>query len=329
LDKINLLLVEHIEEEALQVADHLGEISALNIDIHFCQNLGESYELLRKERIDIILLNLFLPDGYGLQSYTSLFSELPDIPYIVLTELDDSAIAAEAVKNGAQDYIPKEKMNSETLFRSITYAIERKQFERELRRSEERYRQLFSRSKDAIYISTPSGEFVDFNPAGLELFGYNKEELTTLKVKELYINQTDRDEFRQVLEEHGQISDYEIILKKKDGKTHVHCLLNSMIIYNEDNSVKCYQGIIRDISERKKAEQALFRSLADLDLANKELHQLNETLEHKVEARTEALKKGKRACRNKQQRNQREHSICKTHSGFNFTSYSKIRRRIP
>ena len=50
MDKINLLLVEHIEEEALQVADHLGEISALNIDIHFCQNLGESYEKLRKRR---------------------------------------------------------------------------------------------------------------------------------------------------------------------------------------------------------------------------------------------------------------------------------------
>mgnify|MGYP006073248893 CR=1 FL=1 len=66
-----------------------------------------------------------------------------------------------------------------------------------------------------------------------------------------------------------------------------------MIIYNEDNSVKCYQGIIRDISERKKAEQALFRSLADLDLANKELHMLNETLEHKVEVRTKALKKEK------------------------------------
>ena len=67
-----------------------------------------------------------------------------------------------------------------------------------------------------------------------------------------------------------------------------------MIIYNEDNSVNCYQGIIRDISERKRAEEALFRSLADLDLANKELHQLNETLEHKVETRTEALKKEKK-----------------------------------
>ncbi len=145
--------------------------------------MGESYELLKKERIDIILLNLFSPDGYGLQSYTGLFSKLPDIPCIVLTELDDGAIAAEAVKNGAQDYIPKEKMSSERLFRSISYEIERKQLEKEIRKSEVRYHQFFSRSKDAIYISTPSLEFVNFNPAGLELFDYNEEELSTSTIK--------------------------------------------------------------------------------------------------------------------------------------------------
>ena len=109
-------------------------------------------------------------------------------------------------------------MNSETLFRSITYAIERKQFEKDLRRSEEKYSQLFSRSKDAIYISTTSGEFIDFNPAGLELFGYNEEELSTLSVKELYINETDRNALREVLEESGQVSDYEVFLNKKMGK---------------------------------------------------------------------------------------------------------------
>ena len=69
----------------------------------------------------------------------------------------------------------------------------------------------------------------------------------------------------------------------------VNCLLSSKILYNEDKSIKSYQGIIRDITEKKKFEQALFKSLADLDLANQELHQLNETLELKVEERTEAL----------------------------------------
>lgn len=293
MKKINLLLIENIEEDAIQVADYLGGISSLNIEIHFCQNLSESYALLKQEDIHIILLNLFLPDGYGLQSYTSLFNEFPDIPCILLTELNDSAIAAEAVKNGAQDYIPKENMNSESLSRAITYSIERKQFEKEIRTSEEKYRQLFSRSKDAIYISTLQGEFVDFNPAGLSLFGYTAEELPNLAVKELYVDQADRDSLREVLHKEGQVTDYELILKKKGNKTLVNCLLSSMIIYDDNNEAKGYQGIIRDITEKKKAEQTLFKSIADLDLANQELHQLNDTLEHKVEERTEALQKEK------------------------------------
>jgi len=293
LKKINLLLVENIEDEAIQVADCLGGISAFDIDINFCQNLDESYQLLRRENVDIILLNLFLPDGYGLQSYASLFLEFPDIPCVVLTELEDSAIAAEAVKNGAQDFITKGGMNSESLFRSISYAIERKGFETKLRKSEEKYRQLFTRSRDVIYMSTPNGEFIDFNPAGLSLFGYKEEELPVLNVNELYVNQGDRDILRQVLVKEGQVTDYEIKLKKKGGEIQLSCLLTSTIISNEDGSIKCYQGIIRDISERKKAEQALFKSLADLDLANHELHQLNETLEHKVEVRTKDLQKEK------------------------------------
>lgn len=180
-------------------------------------------------------------------------------------------------------------MSSETLFRAITYSIERKRFEREIRKSEERYCQLFTRSKDAIYISTPKGDFIDFNPAGLALFGYDEKELTSLSVTDLYVNPTDRHLLREALERDGQVTDYELVLKKKDGKTLVNCLLSSKILYNEDKSIKSYQGIIRDITEKKKFEQALFKSLADLDLANQELHQLNETLELKVEERTEAL----------------------------------------
>ena len=290
MEKINLLLVENSEEKALQVANYLGEISRLAIDINYCETLEESYSLLRKEHIDIILMNLILPDGYGIQSFAGIFLEFPNIPCIVLTELDDDTIAAEIVKSGAQDYITKETMNSDTLFKSISYSIERKQFEKDLRKSEEKYRQLFSRSKDAIYISTPDGRFIDFNPSGLKLFGYTEEELPQLKVRALYANETDRDRLQQVLAEKEQVTDYELLLTKKDRAADVHCLLSSMAIYNEDRTIRCYQGIIKDITEKKKAQEALFQSLADLDIANKELHLLNETLEYKVEERTQALK---------------------------------------
>ena len=293
MEKTNLLLVENIENEAIQMADYLGEIKDLDIEIHLCQSLSESYELLRQQKLDIILINLFLPDGYGLQSFTNLFHKFQDIPFLVLTDLNDDSIALETVKNGAQDFISKKNLSSPLLYRSISYAIERKESEKKLRQSEEKYRQLFARSRDAIYMTTPEGEFIDFNPAALSLFGYSKKELKVLKVKELYANVLDRETLRRELEKNGQITDYELVLQKRDKITNIQCLLSSMTIYDEKKNILGYQGIIRDITERKNAEQALFKSLADLDLANQEMHQLNETLEQKVINRTVALRKEK------------------------------------
>ena len=293
LEKINLLLVENIEDEAIQVADYLGEIKDLDIEIHLCQSLSESYELLQRQKLDIILINLFLPDGYGLQSFTNLFNKFLDIPFLVLTDLNDNSIALEAVKSGAQDFISKENLSSSFLYRSISYAIERKQSEKKLRRSEEKYRQLFARSRDAIYMTTLEGEFIDFNPAALSLFGYSEEELKALKVKDLYIDEADRKTLRSELEKDGQITDYELVLQKKDKTTKIQCLLSSMTIYDEEKNILGYQGIIRDITDKKNAEQALLKSLADLDLANQEMHQLNDTLEQKVVNRTVALRKEK------------------------------------
>lgn len=294
MEKINLLLVENIEDEAIVVAEHLGNISTLDIEIHLCQNLQESYLFLRKNKVDIILINLFLPDSYGLHTFISLFKEYPKIPFLILTELNDDEIALEAVKNGAQDFISKEKMDDRLLNKSITYAIERKQSERRLLQSEEKFRQLFQRSKDVIYISTPEGEFIDINPAGLELFGYKQEDMQYLKVKDLYANETDREVLKAELQREGQVTDYELVLKKKDGITLVNCLLSSMIIYDEHTQKTTgYQGIVRDITEKKNAEEALFKTLADLDHANKEMHQLNATLEEKVEQRTTDLQKEK------------------------------------
>lgn len=289
LKKIRLLLIENSEKDAYSIAHLIGSIKGFEIEITHFQNLRESYHFLSKNKIDIILINLFLPDSYGLHTFDSLFKSYSNIPFLILTEIDDNSIAIEAVKKGAQDFIQKTKMDSESLIKSITYAIERKKSEKELRRSEEKYRQLFLRSKDAIYMSTVEGDFIDINPAGLALFGYSEKDLKGLKVKDLYVNETDREKLKKKLSDDGQVSDYEILLQKKDKKTTLNCLLSSMLIYDENKRITGYQGIIRDITDKKNAEQALFKSLADLDQVNKELLLLNSTLEDKVEERTNEL----------------------------------------
>jgi len=117
----------------------------------------------------------------------------------------------------------------------------------------DKYRSLSELSADAIYISTREGEFVYFNQSFLNLFGYTKEEIEYLKAQDIYANIEDRSGFLQEIEKTGSIRDFEIKLCKKDG-TEIDCLITANIRRADDGSILEYQGIIRDISEKKKLE---------------------------------------------------------------------------
>lgn len=288
VDQLTVLLVESSEADAIQIGELLSDSKDYKFDIFHTTSLKDAESIIREEAINITLVNLFLPDSYGIHTFNNLFHKFPQMPFIVLTELDDNYIGMNAVKKGAQDYIVKSELSISNLNRSISYAIERKHTEDELRKSEEKYRELFMRSKDAIYMSTTEGEFIDINPAGLALFGYNRNDLNAVLVKDLYVNKADRDKLMFTLMEEGEVSDYEVNLVKKDGEA-LNCILSTIVVKNQDGEVIGFQGIIKDITSRKRAEKALIESLRELDFANRELQDLNANLEGKVDERTSEL----------------------------------------
>lgn len=141
-------------------------------------------------------------------------------------------------------------------------AIERDHTERMLIESEERYRSLFEQSKDAIYISSVDGRFIDVNQSGLDLFGYSREEmLNQVNVAETYVDPSVRDEFVREISVTGSVRDFEVKLRKKDG-SQMDCLLTSSIKFGKDGEVLGYQGIVRDVTEQRQAELALRQSEA-------------------------------------------------------------------
>jgi len=145
---------------------------------------------------------------------------------------------------------------------------EHKQAEEELRESEERYRALFERSRDAIYITTREGKFIDANQSTLDLFGYTREEIRGLKAHQLYADPIDSRKFQKEVEQKGFVRDYEVKLHKKDG-TEMDCLFNVSVRRADDGSILGYYGIIRDITERKLAEEELLKKNEELERFNK------------------------------------------------------------
>ncbi|HSK21113.1 MAG TPA: EAL domain-containing protein [Longimicrobiales bacterium] len=128
-----------------------------------------------------------------------------------------------------------------------------------LRESEERYRTLFEESRDAIYVTRIDGRFIDANTAALELFGYSRDELMNVNARDLYLDPNARSTFSRVVEEHGSVRDYEVTLRTRTGD-RLDCLLSSIVRRAPDGSVIGYQGIIRDITDRKRAERRLRES---------------------------------------------------------------------
>ena len=132
--------------------------------------------------------------------------------------------------------------------------------EEEARRDgEERYRLFFEESRDAMSISSSDGKVVEVNQATLDIFGYTREEAMRLPVLEAYAHPEDRPRFQQELQKKGFARDYEVALRKKGG-TEMECLVSATVRRAKDGSILGYHAIIRDITERKRAEEALRES---------------------------------------------------------------------
>lgn len=132
----------------------------------------------------------------------------------------------------------------------------RKEIERALIKSEEKYHNLFEESRDAIYITTREGDLIDFNKAAVELFGYTEEEMQGINVKSLYLNPFERVKFKREIEGQGFLRDFELKLKRKDGSP-IDCLTTSTLWKSNNGKQIGYQGVIRDITEKKKTEKLL------------------------------------------------------------------------
>jgi PAS domain S-box-containing protein/putative nucleotidyltransferase with HDIG domain len=150
---------------------------------------------------------------------------------------------------------------------SLLDVTDRRQSEATLRLSEGRYKAVFENSRDAIYITTFDGTYLDANQAALDLFGYTRGEMRKVNAGQLYADPADARRFQEEIEEKGFVRDFEVRLRKKDG-TAMDCLFTVTAQRGDNGDTLEYQGIIRDITEHKQAEETLQRTY----------HKIRETL---------------------------------------------------
>lgn len=123
---ICVLLVEDNPIYARLIQRLLGRSEHPVFDVLHAGNMADALERLASDKVDIVLLDLLLPDSAGLDSFYRMRAHADDTPIIVQSGLDDVGTASKAVEGGAQDYLLKDSITSDRLVRSIHYALERK-----------------------------------------------------------------------------------------------------------------------------------------------------------------------------------------------------------
>ena len=151
---ITILLIEDNAGDARLIREMITEANRDQFDLIEASRLSIGCEYLAKGGIDVVLLDLGLPDSQGLDTLAQVQAAAPHTPIVVLTGLDDDELGVNAVRRGAQDYLVKGQVESNLLVRVITYAIERKQAEQqrlELTMERERVKLLASFVEDASH----------------------------------------------------------------------------------------------------------------------------------------------------------------------------------
>ena len=123
--RITVLLIDDEPDYARVLRERLSREVSFSFNVESASSLDEGRERLARDRADVVLLDLNLPESRGLETYLMVHAQVPEIPVIVLTAIDNDALALEAVRRGAQDFIVKGQFDGRMLARIIRYAIER------------------------------------------------------------------------------------------------------------------------------------------------------------------------------------------------------------
>ena len=253
------LLIEDNPGDARLIEAMLRDEPDADVAVRHAGTLADATERVREGAVDVALVDLSLPDSFGLDTVSAVRTLLPDTPLIVLTGTRDEAVIADALRLGAQDYLVKGSVDGSTLARAIRYAIGRHESDRAMRKSEERHRVILQTALDGYVLVDAEGRLLEVNEAYAQMSGYDMQELLTMHLADLEDIESADDTASRI---------EKIIVTGEDRFESRHRRKDGRLFYVEV-SVRTQSAdggtmvaFLRDITERKRAEEELRRSEA-------------------------------------------------------------------
>jgi diguanylate cyclase (GGDEF)-like protein/PAS domain S-box-containing protein len=168
-----LLLIEDNPGDARLLHEMLNAQRSHNIELTNVERMSDAEKHLAEHEVDIILLDLGLPDASGLGAVRRAHAAAPRVPLVVLTGLDDEALSAQTLQEGAQDYLIKGEIETRGLMRALRYAIERKIMEEALFEEKERAQITLNCIGEAVACADSAGNITFLNLVAEKLTGWS------------------------------------------------------------------------------------------------------------------------------------------------------------
>lgn len=253
-----ILLIEDNLGYTHLVQKMLAVSSQVEYQIECVDRLSTGLEHLVKGEIDVVLLDLGLPDSQGLDTLSEVRAQALAVPIVVMTGLDDEILAVQAIRQGAQDYLVKGDIDSKTLRRVMRYAVERKQAEEKEKQAAEEWRTTFDSIADLISIHDKDFRLVRVNKAFADTFGMKQDELIGKICYQVFHGR----------DEPVPTCPHMKMLKTKEPamgnffELHpgIHLEVVTSPIFDEKGDVVASVHVARDITERRKMQAQLVQA---------------------------------------------------------------------
>lgn len=250
---INILIVDDDEDDFLILKQYISKIQGQQFVIDWCYIYSEAEQKICEGSYDLYFVDYRLGAKTGLDLIKDSIANNCEEPFILLTGNGNHAIDIMAMESGAVDYLVKGELNSEKLERCIRYSLDRASSMKALRTNERKFRNIFERSKDSVFVADEKLVFTEVNEATVNLLGYSKEELMKQSLYNLLASMNDSEFIKQQLQVKHEVADKEVEILSKSGEKR-----NCILTISRETDIGGYvyiQGILHDITILKKAER--------------------------------------------------------------------------
>ena len=252
----NVLIVEDNLGDFVLIEDYLKE-GFTNISVHNSKTFKQSQQFLETNSVNLILLDLSLPDLSGEELIIQMAALAKDIPVIVLTGYANKDFGRKSLSYGISDYLQKDDLTESQLYKSITYSIERKKINQRLKESEEKYKNLFHLSPSPKWIfDIETLYFLDVNESAIKHYGYSHDEFLQMTILDIRPDEYHEAVMKRVNEKNKSSYSYKGLTKhrKKNGEIFD---VEIQIIDIDFDGKPARLAQINDVTDRLRAEAAL------------------------------------------------------------------------